>query len=156
MYLDKKIPFSPYLHFYPAFLAGIDEDDIFNEDEKMNAILQILDILPYYSLLSHRSMLYEIPILYACMRESKNAILLDTDGSACRCERHVGRDKHSSIYTESYIQNFAVDYEYDKKCESCAYFPRCLGGCMEDRIAGRNPCSVDKYIIQAMIKRFCH
>lgn len=152
-YLDEKMPFSPFLYFYPAFLVGIDENEVFDEKEKINVIVQILDILPYYSLMSHRSILYEIPRLYACMRESKNDILLDTDGSVCRCERHVGRGKHSSIFTEPCIQNFAVDYTYDKKCESCVYFPRCLGGCMEDRIAGRNFCSINKYIIQAMVER---
>lgn len=162
-YLSEKIPFSKHLVIYPAFVEGLGKEYSLDDEEKVLIIKKFLDILPFYSLIWYRYKLCEKPYLFACMRENLQSIFIDADGSICRCEHYVGRKKFKNINysiscnTNGTIEKFCdvkMDYEIDEECKECKYYPRCLGGCMADRLDGNGYCSIDRYIIEAVIRDF--
>ena len=149
-YLSERYSFQENLFIYPAFISGGEMDE-YSEEEKVDVINNIIDILPFYSFVGHKSMLSELPSLNACMRGDDNSLFIDADGSVCRCEHYAGRKKKQNIKEKNWIQDFHNDYTFDEKCKECNFFPRCLGGCMDNRINGKFFCSMDKYIIPAVI-----
>lgn len=151
-YLRKKVHLSKYVYIYPAFLTGM--DDGFSDAEKVSIIKKILPELPTYSLLRTQDKLQELPKTFPCMRAACNSIVIDADGSICRCEHNVGREKKHSLSSVSDIDVVELDFEIDKQCIDCVFYPKCLGGCMADRINGCDYCNTDKYIIQALLEDY--
>lgn len=158
-YIADKILFNKYLVIYPAFVEGLGKEYSLTDEEKVHTIKMLLDIVPFYSLAWYRSKLYEKPYLYACMRENPLSVVIDADGSICRCEHNIGRRKLKNISdsisnTNSAIEKLCdveIDYKMNEKCKECKYYPRCLGGCMADRLDGNGYCNIDRYVIEAVI-----
>ena len=157
-YISDKILFNKYLVIYPAFVEGLEKKYSLNDNEKVDIIKELLDIVPFYSLAWYRSKLYEPPYLYACMRENPLSVVIDSDGSICRCEHYIGRKKLQNINnTYDNVKNFfdvKIDYEVNENCKKCKFYPRCLGGCMADRLEDNGHCSIDRYIIEALMQDY--
>lgn len=160
-YISDEIAFNKYLVIYPAFVEGLGKEHSLNDKEKVDIIRTLFDVLPFYSFVWHRTRLYEMPSLYACMRENPSSVVIDADGSICRCEHDIGRKKQKYVRgsirddkgnTVERFCDIEVDYGMDGQCRRCKYYPRCLGGCMADRLDGNGYCSIDRYIIEAVIE----
>lgn len=150
-FLTEKFPMNKNLLIYPAFLSEPAECEL-SHLEKEEIIAEILERVPFYSMINLKSRLYELPALKSCMRESRYHIFIDADGGVGRCEHLTGKTRELINSPYDQMEDYEVDYEFDKECEKCSYFPRCLGGCMEERILGNFFCSIDRYLIKAILK----
>ena len=150
LFNDKLVTMAGY--------EGLEKKYSLNDNEKVDIIKELLDIVPFYSLAWYRSKLYEPPYLYACMRENPLSVVIDSDGSICRCEHYIGRKKLQNINnTYDNVKNFfdvKIDYEVNENCKKCKFYPRCLGGCMADRLEDNGHCSIDRYIIEALMQDY--
>ena len=153
-YLADRYPFSEKILVYPAFVSLDNNVDGFSERDRMQIIFDFIEAMPFFSKIWCREKIYSLPEVNACMRDEKNSVFIDSDGSMCRCEHLAGKNKHYDVQHISYVEEICIDYNYDRKCDSCAFFPKCLGGCMEERKQNGNHCSIDKYIIEAILKDF--
>lgn len=151
-YLGKIFPFSKYLTIYPAFINGGTTKNFFSDNEKVDVVYRVLQEIPFYSYAVLESVIYALPETTACMREKNNSILIDVDGSVCRCEHYVGRVKGESINANTKIQDYSMEYQVIVQCQQCQFYPRCLGGCMADRLDGYGFCSINRYVIEAIMQ----
>jgi uncharacterized protein len=68
-----------------------------------------------------------------CMMEYGNNILVNYDGSICKCPGLIGRAEYAvgDIWsgTRDYRQSHCLDNWKNEECLECAYLPLCFGGC---------------------------
>jgi uncharacterized protein len=69
----------------------------------------------------------------ACMMEHRNNILVNYDGTICKCPGLIGRREYviGDIWsgTEDYRVSHNLDNWKNDECLGCAYLPLCFGGC---------------------------
>jgi uncharacterized protein len=68
-----------------------------------------------------------------CMMEHRNNILVNYDGSICKCPGLIGRKEYAigDIWrgTGDYRSSHNLDNWKNEECLDCAYLPLCFGGC---------------------------
>ena len=127
-YLKEKFSDSDNILAYPAFLAG-KSYGIDNEERRIFYSQQVYRIYP-----PSKSLLTDIPKINSCYLQQKGAFVIDTDGSILCCERDIGRQKTkiASVQEIDDIDSLkkSVFPPIREQCKVCAYYPKCLGGCI--------------------------
>lgn len=139
-HLKSKYSDNKFLYVYPAFLYG-QTDPVFSESERVEYSSRIYDL---YS--PERSLLTYIPKINSCFINQQGSFVIDTDGSILGCDGDIGK-RHTKFSNVFSIDNFdnlekpeSVIPKVRNMCESCVYYPKCGGGCMNTY---SNPCKYD-------------
>lgn len=145
--------FSRYhtVSFYPAFLTGADQP--LKEEEKVEIIRGLLSRAKTITGLSIKNRLHEFPRVSACDINNSNSFAIDSDGDIYTCERALGK-KHlsiGSIACDTISNDRPIAGQRDE-CRSCAFLPKCFGGCQSAYIDGDTPCFENKYMIKAYLE----
>lgn len=157
-YLGTKFSNSQFISAYPSFLFGNTVSNPFvNDEEKTEAVSILLEAIKKYNFIDNKAKIQNKPILSPCMAHSHKSIVIDPYGNLFKCEHDVG---NHNLSVGNIVSGFALcnplsiplPNQYNL-CESCAYFPKCAGGCDATRRDGDSPCSLQKYIIPFYLKK---
>ena len=87
----------------------------------------------------------------ACLLETSNTIILDSNGSISKCIYGIHDDRFEicNIKDEDWLNTFTqndpfVRIETDEKCKTCDVLPICKEGCYKKRIDGVQYCNPKK------------
>ena len=154
-YLKEKFGDSQHLLAYPAFLAGKNYgmDD---EEKRMRYSDQVYKI---YS--PGNGLLTDIPKINSCYFQQQGAYVIDTDGSILCCERDIGRKKtkiasvHELDTLDDLKKSRSMFPPTRKQCQTCAYYPKCLGGCIAtyENTCQYDACFMEKYKVEYLLNK---
>lgn len=154
-YLKQRFQGTNMLLAYPAFLAG-GTFGIEDEKKRLRYSSQVFQIFP-----PENTLLTNIPKINSCYFQQMNAFVVDTDGSILCCERDIGkrRTKIASlhdVYTLDELQKpISLFPKTRKQCQVCAYYPKCLGGCIasHESACRYDACFMEKYKVDYLLNR---
>ena len=155
-YLHERFQEHKNLLVYPAFLTG-SEHGLSDECRRISCSGDIYRLYP-----PDQTILREIPKLNSCYYHQKGAFVIDTDGSVLCCERDVGRRKTriASIQDVNSMDHLkkpvSLHPRIRERCRVCAYYPKCLGGCVPEAAASPNTnaaCFMEKYKVEHLLNR---
>lgn len=149
------------ISYYPAFLSGVKNPVLANE--KKEIIKNIYKNVNDKRKLTILEKLYSDPKVNSCMMSNVNSFAIDVSGNIYKCERYVGNQKKSihnltknsdASVLKDLLKNIDKDTnnKIRKECQRCIFLPKCMGGCNSDYENGDDPCSIDKYMIQAYLE----
>lgn len=95
----------------------------------------------------------------SCWYTTQNGLCIGPKGEFYTCEHHIGNKKYIIGNVKEglfYNQTMELFYNnrYYEECKTCALYPKCLGGCIKDRIHGINKnylCNAIKHEFQERI-----
>ena len=144
--------FSKYdnITYYPAFLSGSGKK--LSDRKRVNILKKLLKTMNNPRMMSGNRRLYSMPRTSACMRYEDCSYVIDVNGHVYKCDRCVGRPEYAIGKSEDMSLRMAKEAEIRNKCKSCAFLPKCLGGCAMDYENNFTPCFIDKYLIRATME----
>lgn len=148
--LSRRFRMKQNLTIYPAFVAG--DNEVVSDREREELVAEVFHKVPFSSLSWYENWLMELPYLIPCMRADKNAIVVSPGGTVCRCENDVGVKSGYTIMNN--LEEIPIDHVSQEQCRICAFFPKCMGGCMADRQRGFRYCSIARYVIPAVMHTY--
>ncbi|SCX95096.1 4Fe-4S single cluster domain-containing protein [Lachnospiraceae bacterium XBB2008] len=146
------------ISMYPAQLFG-SNCNCFSDEKIGSAYFSLIRKIDERNMLpvKYRSIkgLHIIP----CMAYSDNSIVIDAKGYLYHCEHDVGNSELSvgNIYTgisdKRCSPNAIPLNSLFEGCKTCAFFPKCAGGCDATRRDGFLPCGFMKYLIEYHVNK---
>lgn len=87
-----------------------------------------------------------------CMATFPGFYTIDPDGKLFKCDRKLLEGNIVASVSDYEEENLYVhrwnDLEVESKCQSCALYPMCWGGCLYDRLNGIYPCYLTHRIVK--------
>ena len=84
-----------------------------------------------------------------CLQSCRANVCIGPEGEFYRCEHYFGDklarigDVDNGYYCNGFDNRYYVDTHMEK-CLGCAFFPLCMGGCIDDRVNDRRIINCDK------------
>lgn len=157
-YMKDAFSDSSYLSVYPAFLYGT-IDSLANENERIACASDIYALFP-----PEAHLLSSIPKVHPCFITQRHAIVIDTDGSVLACDGDIGRQftKYADVHAITDFDNLekptSVIPKVREMCETCAYYPKCGGGCISTYGSScpYDACFMERYQTEFLLNRLIH
>ena len=144
---------SDFLSAYPAELFGNQIIEPYEENDLIVAMNHILQKLEEKNLLDIKGTVQKEIRGCACMAHDPYSLVIDPMGYLYHCEHDVGNPKLSigTIYTGiqelDSKRNIIPLPDKNEKCNTCVFYPKCLGGCDATRRGNESPCGLAKYAL---------
>ena len=138
--------------FYPAFITGT--KDSLKEEEKAAYVKKMLLSVNSIKKLTTATKLYTIPRMCACMHGDPYSYVIDVDANVYTCEHYVGKKEHAVGNVDGLFgeDERGKNIKIRQECCDCVFLPKCFGGCDANFKNGDDPCSIEKYMIQAYLE----
>jgi uncharacterized protein len=152
-FLNKEFDDYKNVTFYPAFL--METADNFSETEKVAVCYSLLKTLTDLNKIPSTEKFFSMPRIHSCMKGDPNSFVVDVDGNIFACEHDVGiKTRRIGSLDEFLLSNEKRLRKPAGKCFSCAFIPKCFGGCAAAQENGEDFCFIEKYMIKAYMKLF--
>ena len=142
--------------YYPAFVTGLKNK--LSDAEKIAFVKEIFRALANPAKMSITDRLYSFPRSLPCMRNDPQSFSVDVYGRVYNCEHLVGRKEKSlgTLKRLSEKNNMArLEEPLREECTTCAFLPKCMGGCASNLRTGDSACMIERYMIQAYMEFMC-
>lgn len=102
------------------------------------------------------------PFPAPCMMINKWRFAVDDRGLLYKCQKHLGQERFScgsvfeGIDANDCYRYFSTDELHDERCENCAIFPICHGGCNANRLmyGDKFACPPSKTIMPKLVMAY--
>lgn len=154
-YLKDKFRESDYVMVYPSFLYGSDRS-LQEEHERVDCASNVYALFP-----PELDLLTCTAKVHPCFITQRHSVVIDTDGSILACDGDIGRQhtKYADIFAVSNFDTlekpFGMLPKVRKLCETCPYFPKCGGGCVNSygNSCQYDACFMERYKTEFLLNR---
>ena len=150
--LEERFGEMPEVTWYPAFLTGVGNS--LTEEEKVSFITDMFRTLHNPTKMSIAHRMYSLPKSRPCMRNDSRSFSVDVYGKVYACEHLVGRLEKSIGTLNSFDEKNNEKRSsliLRKKCKTCVFLPKCMGGCVSNLETGDEACMIEKYLIKGYL-----
>lgn len=153
-FLDNEFAAYENVVFYPSFITG--EKRKMGERDRLRFIKELFKCVKDLRKLTFASRFHSLPRFCSCHAANPMSFTIDVNGNVFECEHNVGRSQKAIGHISSPEQlrdtrKNNINEIVFKKCETCVFLPKCLGGCRANLEINEVPCFIDSYIIRAYL-----